>query len=121
MAAKKPTPKVPAAKLALYDRLIGTNPAIERKGAALPYTSFNGNMFSFISEAGKVGIRLAKAEREQFLAKYGSSLFEAHGTVMKEYVTVPDDLLENTEELKTYLDLSYAYVQTLKPKAPKKP
>jgi TfoX/Sxy family transcriptional regulator of competence genes len=39
---------------------------------------------------------------------------------MKEYVTVPDKLLENTEELKKYLDLSYEYVKTLKPKPTKK-
>jgi TfoX/Sxy family transcriptional regulator of competence genes len=39
---------------------------------------------------------------------------------MKEYVSVPDELLENTEELKQYLDLSYAYVRTLKPKPTKK-
>ena len=35
---------------------------------------------------------------------------------MKEYVVVPDSLLENTKELKKYLDLSYEYARTLKPK-----
>jgi TfoX/Sxy family transcriptional regulator of competence genes len=39
---------------------------------------------------------------------------------MKEYVAVPDDLLQNTEELKQYLDLSYEYIKTLKPKPTKK-
>jgi hypothetical protein len=116
MAAKKEKNVIPPEKLALYDKLIATNPEIERKGVGLPYTSANGNMFTFISESGLVGIRLPKNEREQFLEKYNSTLFEAHGTVMKEYVTVPEDLLARTEELKPYLDLSYAYVKTLKPK-----
>ncbi len=39
---------------------------------------------------------------------------------MKEYVTVPDELLQDTEELKGYLDLSYEYVKSLKPKPTKK-
>ena len=39
---------------------------------------------------------------------------------MKEYVTVPDDLLQNTAELQPDLDLSYAYTRSLKPKATKK-
>jgi TfoX/Sxy family transcriptional regulator of competence genes len=39
---------------------------------------------------------------------------------MREYVTVPDSLLQDTDELKKYLDLSYEYVQTLKPKPSKK-
>jgi hypothetical protein len=33
---------------------------------------------------------------------------------------VPDRLLQKTQELKMYFDLSYAYVGTLKPKPTKK-
>lgn len=120
MATKKETGNVPADKLALYDKLIATNPAIERKGVKLPYTSANGNMFTFISEAGLVGIRLPEDDREQFLKHYHTTLFEAHGAIMKEYVTVPDALLRKTDELKQYLDISFEYVKTLKPKAQKK-
>jgi TfoX/Sxy family transcriptional regulator of competence genes len=47
-------------------------------------------------------------------------LFEAYGAVMKEYVTVPDALLKKTNELRKYLELSYAYIQTLRPKPTKK-
>jgi len=36
--------------------------------------------------------------------------------VKKDYVTVPDSLLENTKELKKYLEKSYLYVKALKPK-----
>jgi hypothetical protein len=39
---------------------------------------------------------------------------------MKEYVTVPDELLLNTQELEPYLDISYEYIKTLKPKLTKK-
>lgn len=39
---------------------------------------------------------------------------------MKEYVEVPDGLLKKTQELGKYFDQSYAYVNSLKPKATKK-
>jgi hypothetical protein len=40
-------------KLALYDKLVATNPAIGRKGATVPYTSLNGHMFSYLSKGGR--------------------------------------------------------------------
>jgi hypothetical protein len=61
-----------------------------------------------------------KAERENFLKKYKTGLYEAYGNVMKEYVAVPNDLLAKTKELQKYLDVSYEYSKTLKPKPAKK-
>ena len=50
---------VPDDKLALYKRLIDAHPEIAlRGGAKLPYTSLNGNMFSQLTKAGTVGLRL---------------------------------------------------------------
>jgi hypothetical protein len=109
-----------ADKLALYDALVATNPKIERKGAANPYTSLNGHMFSYMNSTGSLALRLPEKEREEFLKKYKTTLFEAYGAVMKEYVTVPDSLLKNTKVLQKYLDMSIGYVKTLKPKPTKK-
>jgi len=114
-------PDIPADKLALYDKLIATHPEIERKGAANPYTSLNGHMFSLLlGPKGVMALRLPKNEREKFLKKYDTTLYEAYGAVMREYVTVPDSLLKNTKGLEKYLAMSYAYVKTLKPKATRK-
>jgi TfoX/Sxy family transcriptional regulator of competence genes len=119
--SKKPAKStIPADKLAWYDRLIATNPAIERKGVTMPYTAVNGNMFTYLSPEGRLAIRLPKAEREQFLEQYATTLHEAHGTTLKEYVTIPEDLLKDTNTLKRYLDMSYEYVKTLKPKTKRK-
>ena len=104
----------------LYDALVETNPAIERKGAKFPYTSLNGNMFTIVSVNNEVLLRLPADEREAFLKKFDTTLGEAYGAVMKEYVTVPSSLLANTAELKPYLDMSYEYAKTLKPKPTKK-
>ncbi len=58
--------------------------------------------------------------RSAFMAEYGAGLLESHGTVMKEYVAVPDALLEQTDALAPYLAASFEYVSSLKPKATKK-
>jgi hypothetical protein len=66
-----------------------------------------------------VGLRLGKEEREAFLKKHRARPVEQHGTVLKEYVEVPDSLLKKTAELAPYLAQSYAYARTLKAKGKK--
>ena len=107
---------VPSDKLALYEKLVATNPSVERKGATVPYTSRNGHMFSYLSKQGKLALRLPAEEREAFLKKYNARLCEAYGIVQAEYVEVPDSLLASTRELKKFFDCSYEYVGSLKPK-----
>ena len=108
--------KIPPAKLELYEKLIATNPNIERKGDVHPYTSLNGHMFTYLDQTGTLGMRLPKDEVEAFLKKYKTTLFESYGVVKKDYVRVPEKLLENTRELKKYLEISFEYTKTLKPK-----
>jgi len=118
----KPTAAALADKLALYEKLIATAPAVERKGATMPYTSLNGHMFSFLAKDGTLALRLPAEEREAFLRKYKTTLAEQYGAVMKEYVVVPDVLLTKTAELKPYFDTGLACVAALKPKpATRKP
>lgn len=115
--AKQTAGSSPADKLALYDKLVATNPKVERKGATVPYTSLNGHMFSYLSKDGKLALRLPDEAREAFLKKYKAKLCEAYGRVQPEYVEVPDALLAATAELKKYFSISYEYVNSLKPKA----
>ena len=81
-----------------YEKLIATNPKVERKGATMPYTSVNGHMFSFLTKTGRVALRLPEIERVAFLKKYKTTLCEQHGAVLKEYVEVPDSLLEERRD-----------------------
>src|SRR5258708_8155349 len=113
--AKKGSRRTP--QVELYERLIATIPEIERKGAANPYTSLNGNMFTLLHQSRTLAIRLPEDKRAEFLKKHKTTLFEAYGVVMQEYVTVPDGLLKNTKELRKYLEASYEYAKSLKPKA----
>jgi len=62
MAVKGST--IPADKLELYERLVATNPEVERKGASVPYTSRNGHMFSYLNASGVMALKLPREERE---------------------------------------------------------
>jgi len=104
----------------LYNKLIETNPKIERKGKSMPYTSLNGHMFTFLSKDGVMGLRLSEKDRTSFIDKFDSQLVEQHGRIMKEYVSVPNTLLKDTNKLSKYLQKSLNYISELKPKPKKK-
>ena len=107
-------------KLALYQALLDTHDEIILKGKTSPYTSVNGHMFSILDKEGNLGLRLPMDERIKFINQFHTKLHEAYGKVMKEYVRVPPELMENTETLKTYLVISYNYTKNLKPKSTKR-
>ena len=102
--------------LKLYEKLVATNPRVERKGATMPYTSLNGHMFSVLRKDNRVALRLPTEVRGAFLKKYKTTLSEQYGSVQPEYVVVPDALLAKTRELTPFFDASLAYVASLKPK-----
>jgi hypothetical protein len=118
-AAPNPDP-VYQARLACYRRLAAGLPEAEIKGAANPYTSLNGHMFSYLHPSGALALRLPAGEREAFLKRFQTKLFEAYGVVQTEYVTVPDDLLPETAELAPYFRAGFDYVAAMKPKPAKK-
>jgi len=111
-------PSAPSAgpNLEWYEKLIATNPKVERKGATMPYTSLNGHMFSFLTKTGKLALRLPTEERDAFLKKHKTKLCEQYGAVLQEYVEVPGALLKKTQEMKKFFAMSYAYVGSLRSK-----
>jgi hypothetical protein len=106
-----------AEKLGLYEKVLSAVPGVERKGDTVPYTSHNGHMFSYFSKAGVMALRLAEGKRAAFLKKYSTRLCIQYGIVQKEYVEVPEALLQKPRELKKYLEESLAYVGAMKPKS----
>lgn len=103
-------------RFALYEKIINLHPGITRKGATVPYTSVNGNMYSYLSKDGFLALRLPEKIREVFLKKYKTTLVTAYGIVQKEYVVVPDSLIQITEELNSYFISSIEYATNMKPK-----
>ena len=103
-------------------KLLSSVPEIDAKsnfGSA--YTAIYGNMYTMISKHGVVGIRLPEPERADFLQTYSSELFRGDPSwpPAKEFVAVPDHLLDRTEVLTPYLESSLRYVEGMKPKSTK--
>jgi len=106
----------------LYDRLLAAaRPPIERKGAANPYTSLNGYMFSHLTADGVLALRLPAEARERFMRQHGANLLVGpHGKPMAEFVAVPAALLEDTASLTPWLEAARAHAAALKPKPTKR-
>lgn len=111
----------PAEALALYAAVVdGSTGDSALKGAKNPYTARNGHMFSFLDKDGTMALRLPDDLQDEFLASYDSGPVVQYGSVMRGYVSVPADLLRETNQLRDWFDKSYDWIGTLKPKPTKK-
>ncbi|XOV91957.1 MAG: hypothetical protein ACFHWX_17330 [Bacteroidota bacterium] len=99
--------------LEIYKEVVDSIGDIKLKGKTLPYTSANGYMYSQLNKEGQLGIRLPKSEAESFIEKYGAEEFKSYGSVMDEYVKVPDKLLSQPQVIAEYLIKGYDHVMTL--------
>src|SRR2546423_14713205 len=116
MSAKKAAGTIPAAKLALYDRLLAAA-SIERRGASIPYTSANGKMFTYLTPSGDLRLRLPDEERAAFMKKYRTKPVVQHGVLMKDWVAGPAALSVRVAKLRPYLENSYINAAQLGPKS----
>ena len=106
----------PADALKRYAAVVGQAGEVV-KGAKNPYTSRNGHMFSFLDGEGTMAIRLSNELADEFLSKYESGPVIQYGSVMRGYVSVPDELLSDTAEAASWFQKSHAWIGTLEPKA----
>lgn len=90
------------------------------KGAKNPYTSRNGHMFSFLTPEGMMALRLSDELSDKFKSEYDSGEVRQYGSVMRGYVSIPDELLEDTATLASWFDQSHTWIGTLPPKPTKK-
>jgi hypothetical protein len=111
-AAASVDPKV----LAAFDAMIAGASGVERKGAAMPYLSVNGNMYAMISKANVIGLRLSKDDLAAFMAAGGEPYEGTPGFINKEYGGVPATMLADAKTLKRWFKASHAYAKTLKPR-----
>ncbi len=106
----------PAAALGRYLDAIAEVPGVERKGAANPYTSRNGHMFSFLDREGSMALRLSDDDAAEFLGRYDSGPVTAYGKTMRGYVRVPDELLADPTEIAPWIGRSHGWIGSLPPK-----
>lgn len=112
--------KGPPESLELYKQVVESVAEVEVKGAANPYTSRNGHMFSFLDIDGSMALRLSKEMGEEFTTAYDSGPVIQYGSVMNGYVSVPAGLLEDTEQIQAWFHKSRDWIGTLEPKSTKK-
>ncbi len=103
-------------KLAIYNKLVAKCPRFKRKGKTMPYTSANGYMFSLFNKADEIGIRFSKEVQQKYIKQFDTTIYNSYGAVMKGYVLIPENMWEDLDKLAEYLNESYDYVMTLKPK-----
>ncbi|WP_350291126.1 hypothetical protein [uncultured Croceitalea sp.] len=102
-------------KLKLYKRIV-EKAGVALKGKTMFYTSSNGYMFSQLNKAGEIGIRLSKKDTLDFDSKFGAQPFKSYGATMREYVLIPDNLLDDIHLTASLLQKGYNYVNSLPPK-----
>ncbi len=107
---------VPADRLALYERVVAELDGVELKGAKSAYTSLNGHMFSFMTQEGALALRFSDEEQKALMATFKTGPVIQYGAVMRGYVEIPADVLEDTQSLLPIFIKSLAYVRSLKPK-----
>ena len=107
----KPAPRESVAAFeAATSGLSGAEP---RKMFGYSCVFSKGNMFAGLHEAGMV-LRLPEEQRTEFLQLKGAKQFEPMpGRVMREYVVVPNILLNAPEKLRAWVEKSLTYGSSL--------
>ena len=103
-------------KLKIFDAILNICPEIERKGKSMIYCSANGYMFALLNKVGEIGVRISKPSQEAFKKKHNATEYRSHGTVMKDYVLIPDNLLSDSALMTELFTESFNFVMSLKPK-----
>jgi len=110
-------PKSPPGLIATFADVLP--PDAEKKMMfGYPAAFVNGNMFMSLFGTALI-LRLPEDARRELIAA-GGHLFEPmKGRPMREYVAVPDAMLDNPRELKPWVRRSLTFGQSLPPKAKK--
>ncbi|MGI9666042.1 MAG: hypothetical protein ACR2N2_02930 [Acidimicrobiia bacterium] len=107
-------------KLAIYRDLIDEIPDLQLKGKTMPYTSMNGNMFSFVSKEGILAFRLSKDRQAEYLDEHPGTTVEQYGATMRGYVEVTEVVLDDKQTTASLWSDCVANARTLDPKPTKK-
>ncbi len=68
------------------------------------------------NKASEIGIRYSKATQEEYIKKYDTTILKSYNSIMKGYILISDEMLEDLDSVAVLLNESYDYVMTLEPK-----
>ena len=106
--------KSPPELIAFFEIVMDTFPKIEkRKMFGYPCRFINSNLFTGLHEENWL-IRLREVDWEEIIEKYGTKNFEPMaGRPMREYVLLPEEVLEDEDLLHHWIERSYNYARSL--------
>ncbi len=106
--------KAPQETIDLFNRITPEGHGItSRTMFGYPCRFLNGNMFIGVFQ-DKIIIRLSEQDRKTFVQEYQSSPFEPiPGRPMKEYVVLPQQILDKKPLLTSWISKSLAYASQL--------
>ena len=121
--AKRPMPKwtkAPESLVALFGRSLARIPQAEpRKMFGYPAGFIGGKMFTSLFQTSMI-LRLSAQDRERFLKEFEARLFEPMpGRVSREYVVVPEPVLNSSKALEQWLARASEYASSLPAKKPR--
>ena len=108
--------KSPPALIAAFDAALPDDPHVERrKMFGYPAAFAHGHLFTGLHQENLM-VRLGEAQRAALLKNGGRPFEPMPGRAMREYVVVPDTIVEDKRALAMWLKRGLAYVGTLPPK-----
>ncbi len=108
--------KSPPALIAAFDAALPDDPHVERrKMFGYPAAFAHGHLFTGLHQENLM-VRLGEAQRAALVKNGGRPFEPMPGRAMREYVVVPDTIVEDKRALAMWLKRGLAYVGTLPPK-----
>jgi TfoX/Sxy family transcriptional regulator of competence genes len=103
----------------LFDSILPTDIRVERqKMFGYPCAFTNGNMFCGMHNKTIV-VRLSESKRAELIKKNWQQFEPMPGRIMKEYLIIPEDILQNKTKAAAMLSESLEFVYTIPPKKKK--
>lgn len=104
----------------ILERLATRFDDLNVKGKKTAYLSMNGNMFAFVDDGGRLCLRFSEADKVAFNGKHNQGDVIQYNAVMRGYVHVPDEILEDKTALHLLFDACVEHAKSLPPKPTKK-
>jgi TfoX/Sxy family transcriptional regulator of competence genes len=101
-----------------HEAVAGVEGAEVRKMFGSPAAFVGGNMTAGLHQDAFM-VRLSDADRAERLADGWSTFEPMPGRPMREYVTLPADVIADMDATRRWIERAADYVRTLPPKAPK--
>ncbi len=109
--------KSPQDLIDLFSSVVPGPPVVQRKMFGYPAAFVNGNLFMSLFQDDMI-LRLPEGLREELLKVDGAKIFSPMpGRPMREYVAVPQRVMENKKELASWVSRALEYGESVKPKS----